>query len=160
MVLSGVRRLPLHPQTTTPIIMQIGILLPFFALLRGVFSHQVVFKGSQTVPGSNPLQFCDDSVGTVKIDFINITPNPPLAGHTISIDVKAVLSEEIIEGSLVVVEVKYGFITLLTKTYQLCELASNYAGEECPIQRGELSLSKSIDLPKEIPPVSFPAFAK
>lgn len=51
------------------------------------------------------------------------------------------------------ITVKYGVIRILNTEADLC----NYAKEadlSCPIKKGKLALSKVVELPKEIPPVS------
>ena len=52
-----------------------------------------------------------------------------------------------------IVEVKYGYIKLLHKTLDLCENAGQ-VDLECPVKSGEMTLTKEIGLPKQIPPVS------
>jgi hypothetical protein len=49
-------------------------------------------------------------------------------------------------------QVKYGLIRLISTTADLCEQIKN-VDLECPIEKGKLSITKSVDLPKEIPPV-------
>lgn len=56
------------------------------------------------------------------------------------------------EGAIVLLEVKYGLITLLKQQVDLCEQVKN-VDIECPLEKGDLTLSKDVDLPKEIPPV-------
>lgn len=52
-----------------------------------------------------------------------------------------------------IVEVKYGYIKLIHKSIDLCENAGQ-VDLECPVKAGEMILTKEIDLPKAIPPVS------
>jgi hypothetical protein len=51
--------------------------------------------------------------------------------------------------------VKYGFIKLITTRADLCKEIKN-VDLECPIEKGEISILKSVDLPNEIPPVRRP----
>lgn len=50
-------------------------------------------------------------------------------------------------------QVKYGLIRLVSTKADLCEQVSN-VDKECPIKKGEVTIKKDVDLPKEIPPVS------
>lgn len=54
---------------------------------------------------------------------------------------------------MVEVTVKYGLITMYRGTLDLCDHAEE-VDMECPVARGKLVLSKAIDIPKQIPPVS------
>lgn len=53
--------------------------------------------------------------------------------------------------------VKYGYITLIKTKADLCESMKN-VDIACPLEEGRLTLTKTVDLPKEIPPVSALAF--
>ena len=61
------------------------------------------------------------------------------------------MKEEIEDGAKIHLSVKYGLITIVRMTRDLCEDAPNI-DLECPVKKGELKLTKSVDLPKEIPP--------
>jgi hypothetical protein len=52
-------------------------------------------------------------------------------------------------------EVKYGYIRLINTQADLCKEIKN-VDLDCPIEKGKISIIKSVDLPKEIPPVRLP----
>ena len=54
--------------------------------------------------------------------------------------------------------VKYGLITIIRQTADLCDTVKN-VDLECPIKKGELSLTKDVDLPKQIPPGKYTVLA-
>lgn len=62
------------------------------------------------------------------------------------------MKETIGEGAYAKIEVKYGYIRLVSTTADLCKEIKNVE-LECPIEKGDISILKSVDLPKEIPPV-------
>ena len=62
--------------------------------------------------------------------------------------------ERIEEGAYVDIVVKYGLIRLLATRADLCEQIGN-VDLKCPIEKGVLSITKSVDIPKEVPPVCF-----
>ena len=62
--------------------------------------------------------------------------------------------ETIEDGAYVHLQVKYGVIRLITTKADLCEQLKN-VDIECPIEEGPLTITKTVELPKEIPPVSF-----
>lgn len=52
-------------------------------------------------------------------------------------------------------QVKYGLITILNQNLELCD----YAGQvdlTCPLDKGDLTFEKVVNLPKEIPQVCSP----
>jgi hypothetical protein len=49
-------------------------------------------------------------------------------------------------------QVKYGLITLINQQADGCDTIGK-ADLECPLDKGEMSLTKDVALPREIPPV-------
>lgn len=49
-------------------------------------------------------------------------------------------------------QVKYGLITLINQEADGCDTIGK-ADLECPLEKGEMSMTKDVDLPREIPPV-------
>jgi hypothetical protein len=66
-----------------------------------------------------------------------------------------VVKETIEEGAYVQLTVKYGLIRLITTKADLCKEIGN-VDLECPLEAGEMEITKSVDLPAEIPPVRTP----
>jgi len=112
------------------------------------------------VPGENPLTFCkaDHGDDILELEHVNLDPNPPLKGQTLTIDVAGTLKEDIEKGAYVELQVKYGLIRLVSTKADLCEQVSN-VDLECPIQKGKAVITKDVDLPKEIPPGKYTVFA-
>ncbi|KAE8377632.1 Phosphatidylglycerol/phosphatidylinositol transfer protein [Aspergillus bertholletiae] len=106
----------------------------------------------KSVEGDNPLEYCTDPSGDVlNIKSVNLSPNPPLPGKTLVIEASGTLREKIEDGAYVLLEVKYGLITLLKQKADLCEQLVN-VDLECPLGPGDMALTKKVDLPKQIPP--------
>jgi len=105
------------------------------------------------VPGQSPLKFCeaDRENDIITIDKVVLTPNPPQAGATLTIQASGTVKETIQEGAYVKLQVKYGYVKLLDQTADLCEQVKN-VDLECPIEAGKISIIKDVELPKEIPP--------
>ncbi|KAI9691278.1 MAG: Phosphatidylglycerol/phosphatidylinositol transfer protein [Bogoriella megaspora] len=111
------------------------------------------------VPGENPLTFCqkpDDNILT--IDKVDLDPNPPAPGKTLSITAKGTLKEDIEEGAKVHLQVKYGLITLINQEADLCDYVKQVE-LSCPLEKGPLTLGKDVDLPKQIPPGKYTVLA-
>ena len=141
--------------------------------------------GSDTdlaVPGDNPLVYCQDpSDNILAIQHVNLDPNPPNSyvrtpislttkslldklnnttdyetarGSKLTIEARGTFSEDVEEGAKVRLEVKYGLVKLINQEADLCEQIKN-VDLKCPLKKGETNITKVIDIPKEVPPVSF-----
>ncbi|KAE8351042.1 Phosphatidylglycerol/phosphatidylinositol transfer protein [Aspergillus coremiiformis] len=107
---------------------------------------------AQSVEGDNPLEYCTNPAGDIlQIKSVDLTPNPPLPGKTLVIEAKGTLHDKIEEGAYVLLEVKYGLITLLRQKADLCEQIVN-VDLKCPLEKGEMALTKQVELPRQIPP--------
>ncbi|CAF9931791.1 Phosphatidylglycerol/phosphatidylinositol transfer protein [Imshaugia aleurites] len=118
-------------------------------------SDQQVLDKTLEVPGANPLEFCeknDDYILT--INNVDLEPNPPLPGKTLTIKAKGNFTEKVEEGAYLLLVVKYSLIKLINQRADLCEQMKDAVNEECPLI-GEKTITKDVDLPKEIPPGSY-----
>ena len=75
------------------------------------------------------------------------------SGHTLTIKASGHLLSPIEEGAYVKLEVKYGYIKLINQQIDLCENAGQI-DLKCPVAAGDIIITKDVDLPKAIPPVS------
>lgn len=138
------------------------------------FDSQSPIKADSEGPpvnGDNPLTYCTDpSSYILSIDTVNLKPNPPEAlvssqislsseltcilfsGQTLTINASGSLSQTIEDGAKVLLMVKYGLITILKGELDLCDQLQE-VDLSCPVQKGDLSLTKRVDLPQRIPPV-------
>ena len=55
-------------------------------------------------------------------------------------------------------QVKYGLITIIRQDADLCSQVKN-VDLECPLKKGELALTKDVELPKQIPPGKYTVLA-
>ena len=65
------------------------------------------------------------------------------------------VKETIEDGAYVNLDVRYGYIKLISTQADLCKEIKNVE-LTCPIEKGKIEIFKTIDLPKEIPPVCVP----
>lgn len=77
------------------------------------------------------------------------------SGTTLVIEASGTVKDTIAQGAYVHIEVKYGYIKLVNLESDLCEQLGN-VDLACPIEPGKLVITKSVDLPKQIPPVRIP----
>ncbi|EON97411.1 putative phosphatidylglycerol phosphatidylinositol transfer protein [Phaeoacremonium minimum UCRPA7] len=140
----------------------ISLLATHLTSARGLFggSQEVVKNDDLKVPGDSPLELCDKDHGDdiVSIESVDLLPNPPEAGEDLVIKAVGTVYETIEDGAYVVLQVKYGLIRLISTKASLCEQIQN-VDMECPIEPGVLTITKSVELPKEIPPGKYTVFA-
>ncbi|KAH0545189.1 Phosphatidylglycerol/phosphatidylinositol transfer protein, partial [Trichoglossum hirsutum] len=112
------------------------------------------------VPGDSPLVYCHpDTKGDIlNIVYVNLKPNPPKPGQALDIEAVGELSKDIEQGAYVNLQVKYGLIRLVNTKADLCDQIKN-VDMECPLKEGRTLLTKSVNLPKEIPPGKYTVFA-
>ncbi|KAL6717167.1 Phosphatidylglycerol/phosphatidylinositol transfer protein [Lecanora helva] len=119
---------------------------------------QQVLDEDLKVPGDNPLYYCQKTDNySLTIDKVDLTPNPPSPGKTLTIKAKGNFTEDVEEGAYINLSVKYGLIRLINQRADLCEQMKN-VDEECPLSGGK-TITKDVDLPKEIPPGSYTVLA-
>ncbi|ERS98931.1 phosphatidylinositol/phosphatidylglycerol transfer protein [Sporothrix schenckii 1099-18] len=124
------------------------------------FGGDVTPREDLEVPGKSPLEFCpsDHSNDILTIKSVDLSPNPPQAGVELVITAVATVSQTISKGAYVNLQVKYGLIRLISTTADLCEQIEN-VDLKCPIEKGLISITKSVDLPREIPPGKYTVLA-
>ncbi|KAL9612272.1 MAG: hypothetical protein Q9167_003140 [Letrouitia subvulpina] len=105
-----------------------------------------------SVPGQNPLNFCKDPKNYIlNIEYVDLDPNPPQKGQTLTIKAKGNFTEEVEKDAYINLSVKYGLITLVNTQADLCDQMAA-VDEQCPLL-GVKEFTKEVSLPKEIPPV-------
>jgi len=129
-------------------------------LFRTEGDQSIIINDELDVPGQSPLKYCDASRGDdiIEIEKVDLVPNPPEAGKSLVIEARGIVKETIEKGAYVNLQVKYGYIRLVNIKADLCEQINN-VNIECPIEEGILTITKAIDLPKEIPPGKYTVHA-
>src|SRR5271155_304724 len=100
--------------------LSLAVLSALFLLAAGIPDQSPLLSPleSTKVPGKSPVELCSlepqDDLVTIK--YIDLSPNPPLAGHNLTVEGEGRLKTRIEEGAYAQFEVKYGFIKLLTGT--------------------------------------------
>ena len=76
------------------------------------------------------------------------------SGKVLKIEAAGNFTEEIAEGAYVLLSVKYNrLITLFSSKENLCDQMKN-VDKECPLEKGKINITKEVELPARIPPVS------
>ncbi|KAI8951119.1 phosphatidylinositol transfer protein [Xylaria longipes] len=123
-------------------------------------SGDVTVNEAQKVPGDSPLQFCDKDhdKDIMHIEQVDLLPNPPESGAELVIRATGTVFEPIEQDAYVQLVVKYGLIRLVNMKANLCDQVEN-VDLKCPIEKGVLSITKAVDIPKEVPPGTYNVFA-
>lgn len=120
-------------------------------------------SGNKPIPGGSPVYTCDVTESQLlEISSVELDPNPPVRGKNLTITAAGKLLKEVEEGAYVDVEVRLGYIKLLTQTFDLCEtLEDNDVGDlTCPLAAGLYSVQKEVEIPAEVPPGKYVVIAR
>jgi len=103
------------------------------------------------VPGENPLNYCKPPKDyLVNIEYINLTPNPPVPGMNLTITAGGTVSKEIDTGK-VHVKVVWNYVALINRELDLCESVKE-VNLTCPLKTRFLNITKEVEIPKAVPP--------
>ncbi|ERF72414.1 hypothetical protein EPUS_06043 [Endocarpon pusillum Z07020] len=144
----------------------LSVLLPFLSASLvasksfSVFSHdQAPLANSFDVPGKNPLKFCGNPKNYIlDIDKVDLDPNPPKSNSNLTITASGSFSEDVADGATVALTVKYGLITLIKTTADLCSQIKE-VDLECPLKKGKMSMVHDVKIPREVPPGQYTVIA-
>ncbi|CDS10151.1 hypothetical protein LRAMOSA02828 [Lichtheimia ramosa] len=128
----------------------------------------------QWSPSSTDLiEDCSDDSYGVEIRDITLTPSFPEPGKELLIEAEGIIKEPIQDGAYVQVTVKIGVVTLIRRTFDLCEEMQKNDVLDCPVRQGPTKASivepsshdhhiitKTVQLPKEIPKGDFRVYAQ
>ncbi|KOH00314.1 sterol transporter [Saccharomyces eubayanus] len=143
-----------------------GLLFLYTAAVQaGVISifNALPPPNSKPISGESPLYQCDVSdKQLLEIKEIDLSPNPPVRGQNLTITANGEVFETIEEGSYVEVEVRLGYIRLLSQTFDLCQTLedNDIEGLSCPIEPGSYDVKKLVEIPGEVPPGRYVVLAR
>ncbi|EJU03762.1 hypothetical protein DACRYDRAFT_21221 [Dacryopinax primogenitus] len=99
---------------------------------------------------------CGDPSFAIEVQSIEVTPDPPVPGKNMTVDVVGTARSSIEDGSFAEVTVKLGMIQLLKKQFDVCmEAQKANVTVQCPVEAGHYAISKTVTLPREIPRTKF-----
>jgi hypothetical protein len=103
---------------------------------------------------SESAHSCGAPTDIFQFGSLDLTPDPPKKAASLSFTIRGTLTEEVVKGATVHVNVKLGFIGLYNEDLDLCDQIKNVQ-RECPLPRGPFELSHTVDIPWEAPSVRF-----
>ncbi|ORX69216.1 hypothetical protein DL89DRAFT_284520 [Linderina pennispora] len=95
----------------------------------------------------------------VDIKYVDMDPEYPVRKTPVHINAQAYVKDRI-EAATANVRVKYGFITLLNRNYDLCEELKTNLNKTCPVDEGVIEVNVDVDVPGFVPPGNFYLEAK
>ncbi|KAF7318692.1 ML domain-containing protein [Mycena chlorophos] len=99
---------------------------------------------------------CGLDTDMVQLESFRISPDPPVPGQNLTVNVVGIAREPIKNGAYADVTVKLGLVKLPPKRFDVCEEAKNAKAEiQCPVEPGRYEVEQTVTLPKEIPPAKF-----
>lgn len=148
---------------SVPLVLNVLCLLATGALGGLVNFFPAPPSNSKPIPGGSPVSQCDVSESQLlELSSLHLTPNPPVRGKNVTITAVGDLLDEVDEGAYVDVEVRLGYIKLLTQTFDLCETLedNDVGGLTCPLSAGHYSVQKEVEIPAEVPPGKYVVLAR
>jgi len=130
-----------------------SILLLLLSVPAALSSQSALIAADLSVPGENTLTYCNDPKASdyiFDIEYVNLSPNPPVPGENLTIHAAGTSSQTIEEGAKIFLQVKLGYITLLRQEMDFCDAIDN-VDLECPLEKGYRTISKEVAIPGAIP---------
>lgn len=123
------------------------------------------------IPGNSPIEVCDiTSSQLLMIESIDLIPNPPVRDSVLVLEASGLLLDSVLQGSYVDVEVRLGYIKLVTQRFDLCDVLRQEQNKSvhlgymtemiderdedpivCPVLKGSHKIMKTVKIPKEVP---------
>ena len=88
------------------------------------------------------------------MNTVQLISNVNYRGKELKIQAVGTFSEKVEKGAKVFLSVKYGLIRIVNTEQDLCDQMEKI-GKPCPLGPGQELITKSVDIPEKIPPVSF-----
>lgn len=127
---------------------------------KGLLPSFIDATSEKPVPGDSPVAICDtEETQILELTSLVISPNPPVKGENLTVSGVGFLSADVTEGAYVEVDVRYGYIKLLHQTFDLCEEMGE-VDLECPLEKGVHQITKSVEIPAEVPPGKYVVYAR
>jgi hypothetical protein len=138
---------------TAVYILVLGI--PVIASIQGVNGLFELFNLKNNLNFNNfNYEICNEESSQFRLKSLELFPNPPQKNNNLKIVVKGNLIEDITNESKLKTIVKYQRITLIKRTFDLCEELNkdkNNFPVKCPITKGDKEVEYNVNIPDNIP---------
>ncbi|KAJ1659475.1 Phosphatidylglycerol/phosphatidylinositol transfer protein [Coemansia sp. RSA 25] len=100
---------------------------------------------------NNIIRDVSEEDDLLDIKYADIDPEQPKRSTPVHINALAYVKDRI-DSATANIKVKWGFITLLNRDYDLCKELESNLNKTCPVEEGPIELSIDIDVPGFVPP--------
>ncbi|KAJ2713616.1 Phosphatidylglycerol/phosphatidylinositol transfer protein [Coemansia spiralis] len=100
---------------------------------------------------NNIIRDISEEDDLLDIDYVTLNPEQPKRSTAVHVTALAYVKEHI-EAATANIKVKYGFITLLNRNYDLCAELKTNLNKTCPVDEGPIEVNVDVDIPGFIPP--------
>ncbi|KAJ2016912.1 hypothetical protein GGI01_001860 [Coemansia sp. RSA 376] len=100
---------------------------------------------------NNIIRDVSEEDDLLDIQYADIEPEQPKRSTPVHINALAYVKDRI-DSATANIKVKWGFITLLNRNYDLCKELKDNLNKTCPVEEGPIELSIDIDVPGFVPP--------
>ncbi|KAJ1672788.1 hypothetical protein EV182_006502 [Spiromyces aspiralis] len=126
-----------------------------FESVKVRFDHSPHAAGDEEDGDGRPLNdlitdYSNDE-DLVHIKYVKLDPEKPVRNSPLSVKSLAFVKERV-EGAVADVYVKWGPIPVFSHQYDLCEELTLELNKTCPVERGDLLVSITADVPRFVPP--------
>lgn len=104
------------------------------------------------VPGNSGIKQCQiASSQLLTVQKVDIAPSPPVRGQNLTFSAAGLLAKPVTAGAYAHVTVRYGLIKMIDQIYDICDEIPKI-DLSCPIEQGQINITKSVEIPAEVPP--------
>ncbi|KAJ2010325.1 Phosphatidylglycerol/phosphatidylinositol transfer protein [Coemansia sp. S85] len=100
---------------------------------------------------NNIIRDVSEEDDLLDIKYADIDPEQPKRSTPVHINALAYVKDRI-DSATANIKVKWGFITLLNRNYDLCKELETNLNKTCPVEEGPIELSIDVDVPGFVPP--------
>ncbi|KAJ2764091.1 hypothetical protein IWQ56_004615 [Coemansia nantahalensis] len=87
----------------------------------------------------------------LDIDYVALDPEQPRRSTPVHVNALAYVKDHI-DSATANIKVRYGFLTLLNRNYDLCAELKTNLNKTCPVDAGPVEVSVDVDVPGFVPP--------
>jgi len=101
--------------------------------------------------GNVTFRQCAGFQGTLTIEDVVVSPNPPHLGDNVKITSTGNLTKTLSQGAKMEAVGTLGSLEVYRQTFDMCEESAK-AGQPCPVEPGRRTLTSGMPVPEDVPP--------
>ncbi|PIA16444.1 hypothetical protein COEREDRAFT_81124 [Coemansia reversa NRRL 1564] len=117
----------------------------------GLFANVEVRTSGKNHSLNNIIRDVSEEDDLIDIKYVDLDPEKPKRSTPIHLNALAMVKDHV-DSATANIKVKYGFITLLNRNYDLCAELKTNLNKTCPVDKGPIEVKVDVDIPGFIPP--------